>query len=211
MSIYIFFLLLISKSLSQSEVYMTKVINSSNIVRLFKKLNIPLGQNIGLKVHSGETGGKYFLTPDFLEDIYNYTKGTYIECNAAYEGARHTTALHNNLLNEHGWTKNNRRFVIMDADPSKDLTLYINNSAMMSENIVGEKIDDFDSCIVLSHLKGHSMGGFGGALKQLSIGFASQRWEMLLPVLYNFLEKKKGLLLLMSWLIFQENAIALED
>ena len=175
MSIYIFFLLLISKSLSQSEVYMTKVINSSNIVRLFKKLNIPLGQNIGLKVHSGETGGKYFLTPDFLEDIYNYTKGTYIECNAAYEGARHTTALHNNLLNEHGWTKNNRRFVIMDADPSKDFHLYINNSAMISENIVGEKINDFDSCIVLSHLKGHSMGGFGGALKQLSIGFASQR------------------------------------
>ena len=157
MSIYIFFLLLISKSLSQSEVYMTKVINSSNIVRLFKKLNTPLGQNIGLKVHSGETGGKYFLTPDFLEDIYNYTKGTYIECNAAYEGARHTTALHNNLLNEHGWTKNNRRFVIMDADPSKDFHLYINNSAMISENIVGEKINDFDSCIVLSHLKGHSM------------------------------------------------------
>jgi len=172
---YIFLLLLITKILCQSEVYMTKVINSSNIVRLFKKLNMPLGEKIGLKVHSGETGGKYFLTPDFLEDIYNYTKGTYIECNAAYEGGRHTTELHNNLLNEHGWKKNNRRFVIMDADPSKDFSLYIDNPAMISENIVGEKINEFDSCIVLSHLKGHSMGGFGGALKQLSIGFASQR------------------------------------
>jgi len=172
---YILLIILITNSLEQSDVYMIKNINSSNIVKMFKKLNLPLGEKIGLKVHSGETGGKYFLTPDFLDEIYKYTNGTFIECNAAYEGGRHTTELHEALLEEHGWTKNNRRFVIMDGNPDEDFYLYINNSAMISENIVGGKIKDFDSCIVLSHLKGHSMGGYGGALKQLSIGFASQR------------------------------------
>ena len=172
---YIFLIILFSNSLEQSNVYMTKNITSSNIVNLFKHLNITLGEKIGLKVHSGEQGGIYFLTPDFLEEIYNYTKGTFIECNAAYEGQRHTTELHKKLLITHGWTNNSRRFEIMDADPSNDWNLTIDNPVMISENIVGEKLKNFDSCIVLSHLKGHSMGGFGGALKQLSIGFASQK------------------------------------
>ena len=172
---YIFLILLISNSLEQSNVYIMKNITSSNIVKLFKKLKIKLGDKIGLKVHSGETGGKYFLTPDFLNEIYTYTKGTFIECNAAYEGGRHTTELHRSLLQAHGWTSNNRRFVIMDEDPNNDFNLTIDKPAMIKENMVGGRIKEFDSCIVLSHLKGHSMGGFGGALKQLSIGFASQR------------------------------------
>ena len=173
----IFLFLFITNSLEQgkSNVYMTKTISSSNMVKMFKLLNITLGNNIGLKVHSGEEGGKYFLTPDFLEEIYNYTKGTYIECNAAYNGSRHTTELHDKLLAKHGWTKNNRRFVIMDRNPSEDFNITINDSVMINENILGGGIKQFDSCIVLAHLKGHSMGGFGGALKQLSIGFASQR------------------------------------
>ena len=173
----IFLFLFISNSLEQtrSNVYMTKTISPSNMVKMFKLLNITLGKNIGLKVHSGEEGGKYFLTPDFLEEIYNYTNGTYIECNAAYEGSRHTTALHEELLKKHGWTKNNRRFVIMDRDPSEDYTIPVKNPKIIDTNILGGGIQQFDSCIVLAHLKGHPMGGFGGALKQLSIGFASQR------------------------------------
>ena len=172
---YIFLLILLSNSFQESDVYMIKTITPSNMVKMFKKLNITLGQKIGLKVHSGEIGGKYFLTPDFLQEIYDYTNGTFIECNAAYEGGRHTTELHKELLNNHSWTKNNRRFEIMDADPNEDFNLTINNPKMIKENIVGGKLKNYDSCIVLSHLKGHSMGGFGGALKQLSIGFASQR------------------------------------
>ena len=172
---FIFLLILLSNSFQESDVYMIKTITSSNMVKMFKKLNITLGQKIGLKVHSGEIGGKYFLTPDFLQEIYDYTNGTFIECNAAYEGGRHTTELHKELLYNHSWTKNNRRFEIMDADPNEDFNLTINNPKMIKENIVGGKLKNYDSCIVLSHLKGHSMGGFGGALKQLSIGFASQR------------------------------------
>jgi uncharacterized Fe-S center protein len=145
------------------------------MVKIFKQLNVTLGNKTGLKVHSGEKGGIYFLTPEFLDQIYQYTNGTYIECNAAYKKMRHTTELHEQLLKEHKWRDNNRRFVIMDADPEKDFNLTINNYTMISENIVGEKLKDFDSCVVLAHLKGHSMGGFGGALKQLSIGFASQK------------------------------------
>ena len=171
---YILLIFFLSNSLEQSNVYMIKTINSSNMVKMFKKLNITLGEKIGLKVHSGEIGGIYFLTPDFLQEIYDYTNGTYIECNAAYKGGRHTTALHEKLLNDHGWTKNNTRFEIMDSDPKEDFNLKINNSVMIKENIVGGKLMNYNSCLVLSHFKGHSRGGFGGALKQLGIGFASQ-------------------------------------
>ena len=158
-----------------SEVYFIENITSSNMVKIFKKLNIKLKGKVGLKVHTGETGGKYFLRPDFLQDIYNHVKGTFIECNAAYEGARHTTALHKALLKEHGWLNNSRRTVIMDENPKDDFDLAITNGEMINKDIVGGHLKDFDSCIVLSHFKGHPMGGYGGALKQLSIGFASQR------------------------------------
>ena len=133
-----------------------------------------LSGNIGLKVHSGEPGGKYFLTPNFLQKIYDYTKGTFIECNTAYRGGRHSTDLHKKLLKDHGWLDKGRRMVIMDENPSDDFKLKIEDPEMIQENIVGGHLKDFDSCVVLSHFKGHSMGGFGGALKQLSIGFASQ-------------------------------------
>ena len=166
--------LLIFETLQQSKVYFTKKISSDSIVNLYKKLDKNLEGNLALKVHSGELGGKYFLTPDFLQKIYDYTKGTFVECNAAYPVKRHTTELHKELLKDHGWVNNSRRFVIMDEDPNKDYKIPIQNPEMISENIVGEHLKDFDSCLVLAHLKGHGMGGFGGTLKQLSIGFASQ-------------------------------------
>jgi uncharacterized Fe-S center protein len=174
---YIYFLILLllfCNSHQKSNVYFTRTINSSNIVRIFKKLNVNLTGNIGLKVHSGENGGKYFLTPDFLEEIYNYTNGTYIECNTAYENRRHSTELHRELLKEHGWLDKNRRIVIMDENPSDDFNLTVDDPLVISENIVGAHLREFNSCLVLAHFKGHGMGGFGGALKQLSIGFASQ-------------------------------------
>ena len=171
---YILLFLFLSQTFQKSDVFFTKTISSSNIVRIFKKLNIELKGKVGLKIHSGETGGKYFLRPDFLQEIYDYTEGTFIECNTAYRGARHSTDLHKQLLKDHGWLDNNRRTVIMDEDPSADFTLPIKNPLKISENIVGAHLKDYESCIVLSHLKGHPMGGFGGALKQLSIGFASQ-------------------------------------
>jgi hypothetical protein len=187
----IFLSILFSISKEQSKVFHFKRINSENMVTIFQKLNVTLGNKTGLKVHSGEKGGIYFLTPDFLDKIYQYTNGTYIECNAAYKNMRHTTELHEQLLKEHKWRDNNRRFVIMDADPEEDFFLPINNSTMISQNIVGGKLKDFDSCVVLAHLKGHSMGGFGGALKQLSIGFASQKGKTWIHTAGNTTEWRK--------------------
>ena len=161
--------------LQQSEVYYTKHISSQGIVEIFKKLNITLPGRVGIKVHTGEIGGAYFLRPDFLQPIYEYLNGTFIECNTAYTTwGRHTTELHQYTLKRNGWLDNNRRTVIMDENPDKDFNLSISNHRNISNNIVGEHIKDFDSCLVVAHFKGHAMGGFGGALKQLSIGFASR-------------------------------------
>ena len=159
-------------------VFFTREISPDSVVKMFKQLNYPLGEKIGLKVHTGEKGGKYFLTPDFLQKIYDYTKGTFIECNTAYDSneeySRVSTKTHKNLLEFHGWTKNGRRTVIMDEDPKKDFNITVKDPVKIPNNIVGGHLNDFDSCLVLAHFKGHGAGGFGGALKQLSIGFASQ-------------------------------------
>ena len=172
---YFLIILLFYHSLQKSKVYFTKDITSSNMVKMFKLLNVTLSGNIGLKVHSGEIGGKYFLSPNFLQEIYDYTNGTFIECNTAYKGGRHSTELHRELLFNHSWLDNDRRFVIMDENPDDDFNLTVDDPLVISENIVGAHLNEFNSCIVLSHLKGHQMGGFGGALKQLSIGFGSQK------------------------------------
>ena len=170
----IFFFLLFVITLEKSDVYFTKDISSKNIVELFKKLNVQLKGNVALKIHSGEQNGPYFLKPDFLQDIYDYTNGTFVECNCAYNATRHSTQIHKETLKINGWLDNNRRIVIMDEEPEKDFNLSIPKHKMISENIVGAHLKDFDSCLVIAHFKGHGSGGFGGALKQLSIGFASQ-------------------------------------
>ena len=161
-------------SFQKSDVFFTKEITPSSMVNIYKKLNTTLPGKICLKIHSGEIGGKYFLHPNFLQEIYEYLNGTFVETNTAYRSGRHTTELHKNLLKNHGWLDNNRKTIIMDEDPLLDFNLSISNPQIISENIVGNRLKEFDSCIVLSHFKGLGMGGFGGALKQLSIGFASQ-------------------------------------
>ena len=170
---YILLLLIVLETFQKSDVYFTKEITSEKIVEMFKKLNVKLEGNIGLKVHTGEQNGPYYLRPHFLENIYNYTKGTFIECNTAYEsGVRHLTSLHKQLLEWNGWTK--YKTVIMDEEDNTDLTLKVEKPNNISENYVGAKLKDFNSCLVLAHFKGHPMGGFGGSMKQLSIGFASR-------------------------------------
>ena len=167
-------LILHSLQAQPSKVYFTRTISSDNIVEMFKRLNVTLKGRIGLKVHSGEKDGIYYLRPDFLQKIYDYTNGTFIECNTAYENWRHNTSIHMKLAEEHGWYEKNRRFVIMDENPEDDIELDIKDGVKIKKNYVGKHIEDFESIIVLSHFKGHSWGGFGGALKQLSIGFGSQ-------------------------------------
>jgi len=176
MMIYYLFLNLLAIYLQKENVYFTKTISSSNMVKLFKQLNVNLTGNICLKVHSGEEGGQYFLRPDFLQEIYDYIKnGTFVETNTAYNGGRNTTERHKKLLKDHGWLEGNRRMIIMDENPEEDLVLNVTDYKMINKNYVGSHLKKFDSCLVLSHFKGHSIGGYGGALKQLSIGFASKQ------------------------------------
>ena len=164
-------------NVDQPNVFFTREISPDSVVKMFKHLNYPLGGKVGLKVHTGEKGGKYFLRPEFLQKIYDYTQGTFIECNTAYElvegYSRANTTEHKKLLEYHGWSKG-RKVVIMDEDPKNDINRTVNNPAKIQNNIVGGRLEEFDSCLVLAHFKGHGAGGFGGSLKQLSIGFASQ-------------------------------------
>jgi uncharacterized Fe-S center protein len=165
-------------NIDQPSVFFTREISPDSVVKMFQHLNYPLEGKVGLKVHTGEKGGQYFLRPEFLQKIYDYTKGTFIECNTAYalvEGySRADTEQHKKLLDYHGWSKEGRRVVIMDEIPENNKNLTVENPAKIPNNIVGDHLSEFDSCLVLAHFKGHGAGGFGGALKQLSIGFASQ-------------------------------------
>ena len=154
-----------------SKVYFSKEISPEKVLELYKKLGKELGGNVAVKVHSGEKGNRNFLKPDFWKDVIDYVNGTVVECNTAYEGARNTTERHKELMSEHGWTEL-FKVDLLDAE-GPDLELEIPEGKKIKKNFVGKNISNYDSMLVLSHFKGHPMGGYGGALKQLSIGVAS--------------------------------------
>ena len=155
----------------KAAVYFSRTITPEKVLELYKLVGKELPGNVAVKVHSGEKGNQNFLRPDFWKDIIGYVGGTVVECNTAYEGARNTTRKHRQLLAEHGW---NRYFPVdlLDAE-GPDLELAIPKGKGIQKNYVGKDIVNYDSMLVLSHFKGHPMGGFGGALKQLSIGVGS--------------------------------------
>lgn len=155
----------------KSKVYFTKDISSKSILDIYKKLNKELKGNIAVKIHSGEKGNQNYLKPEMYKDIIDYLNGTIVECNTAYPGARDTTEKHLELLHLHQWT-NNYKVDLLDSE-GPDLTLEIPNGKIIKKNYVGKNITNYDSMLVISHFKGHPMGGYGGALKQLSIGLAS--------------------------------------
>ena len=157
----------------KAKVYFTKTISSQKIVEMFKILNKPLQGRVAVKVHSGEKGNQNYLHPEFLREMVDYVQGTIVECNTAYGGARNSTEKHKELIKEHEWTKY-FKVDILDAE-GPDITLEIPNGILIKENYIGKNTLNYDSCLLISHFKGHSMGGFGGALKQLSIGFGSTR------------------------------------
>ena len=175
MKFLVLFLFSLIYCAEKADVFFTKTITPERMVDIFKKLNVELTGNVGLKIHSGEPGGLYFLKPDFLQKIYDYTNGTFLECNTAYGTTRSSTNAHKETLKGNGWYDNDRRIVIMDEDPEKDIEFTLSDHNMIGTTYAGEHLKDYQSCVVLSHFKGHQMGGYGGALKQLSIGFASQR------------------------------------
>lgn len=157
----------------KSKVYFTKDITKENLVKLYDLLGKKLPGKVAVKVHSGEEGNQNYLRPEFMQDIIEHVNGTVVECNTAYGGARNTTEKHLKTIKKHGWSEL-FNFDLMDSE-EEDLVLPVRNGIHLKENYVGKHMENYDSMLVISQFKGHPMGGFGGALKQLSIGCASSR------------------------------------
>ena len=157
--------------MSRAIVYFTRTISPDKVLVLYERLGIKLPGKLAVKVHSGEQGNQNYIKPGFWKPIIDELHGTVVECNTAYGGARNTTDKHLKLIREHQWS-NTFDFDLMDAE-GPDLEVPIPGGKVIKKDYVGKKLADYDSMLVLSHFKGHPMGGFGGALKQLSIGCAS--------------------------------------
>lgn len=157
--------------MEKAKVYFTKTITPENVVKMFEVLNKELPGRVAVKVHSGEKGNQNYLRPEFMKQMVEHVSGTIVECNTAYEGARNESDKHKELLKSHGWSEVFAVDLLDEEGPDK--VLPVENGIVLKENYVGKNIEKYDSMLVLSHFKGHPMGGFGGALKQLSIGVAS--------------------------------------
>ena len=155
----------------KSRVFFSKEITPGKILELYNAVGHNLDGNVAIKVHSGEKGNQNFIKPEEWKPVIESVGGTVVECNTAYNGARNTTKLHLETLREHGWSKC-FKVDLLDAE-GPDLVLDIPNGKKIKKNFVGKNIVNYDSMLVLSHFKGHPMGGYGGAIKQLSIGVAS--------------------------------------
>ena len=164
--------------MEKAKVYFIKNITPENIIKAYEALNIQLPGKVAVKMHSGEKGNQNYLKPEFVKDMINYVNGTVVECNTAYEGARNSTEKHKKLIVEHEWNKY-FSFDLLDEE-GPDMILDIPNGKILKENYVGKNLKNYDSLLVLSHFKGHAMGGYGGALKQLSIGCASSAGKSLI-------------------------------
>ena len=157
--------------MDKAKVYFTKEITPESVIKMYEKIGKELLGKVAVKLHSGEQGNQNYIRPEFVKAIVERVNGTVVECNAAYEGARNSTEKHKKLIEDHGWTKY-FDVDIMDAD-GDDMVLDIPNGKVLKQNFVGKNMKNYDSMLVLSHFKGHPMGGYGGALKNISIGLAS--------------------------------------
>ena len=159
------------KYMEKSKVFFCRNITPENVVKMYKMLGKELEGNVAVKVHSGEEGNQNYLRPEFMKNIIEYVNGTVVECNTAYAGERNTTEKHLKTIENHGWSKL-YKFDLLDAE-GPDVVVPVKNGKILKEDYLGKNIEKYNSMLVLSHFKGHPMGGFGGALKQLSIGCAS--------------------------------------
>lgn len=153
-----------------AKVYFTKDITPESLIKIYGCLEKELTGNIAVKISTGEPGGKNFLKPLLIKDLVAKLNGTIVECNTAYKGRRNTTEEHWTSIKEHGFM-DIAKVDIMDAEG--DIAIAVENGTHLKENYVGKNLANYDSMLVLSHFKGHQMGGFGGALKNMSIGIAS--------------------------------------
>lgn len=155
----------------KSKVYFSRTITPGKVLELYQLINKPLTGNVALKVHSGEKGNQNFLRPDFWKPLIDHVGGTVVECNTAYEGERNTTEKHWKTIKDHGWCDYFEVDIMDEEGP--DMELEIPNGKQIQKNYVGKNLEKYNSLLVLSHFKGHPMGGYGGAIKQLAIGVAS--------------------------------------
>lgn len=152
------------------KVYFSKSITKERMTDMYEALGIKLPGKVAVKLHSGEEGNQNYIRPELMKDIVEHVNGTVVECNTAYDGERNTTEKHIKLMENHGWSK---YFKVDILDAKEDMVLEIPEGKHIKKNYVGKNLSDYDSLLVLSHFKGHPMGGFGGALKNISIGLAS--------------------------------------
>lgn len=158
--------------MEKAKVYFTKEVSKEALIKVYEALNKELKGKVAVKLHSGEDGNQNYVRPEFVKPLIDKVNGTVVECNTAYNGARNITEKHKKLMEKHGWTK---YFDVDIMDAKEDLKLDVEGGTILKENYVGKNIENYDSMLVLSHFKGHPIGGFGGALKQLSIGCASTK------------------------------------
>ncbi len=161
--------------MEKAKVYFLREVTEQGLVKVFNALNFELKGKVAVKLHSGERGNQNYLRPEFVKKLVNRVNGTVVECNTAYGhdmgGYRNTTESHLEVIEEHGWNKYFDVDILDSEGP--DLKIDVPNGNRIKANYVGKNIINYDSMLVLSHFKGHPMGGYGGALKQLSIGIAS--------------------------------------
>ena len=156
--------------MEKAKVYFSKSITPETVIRLYEALEVELPGKVAVKVHSGEVGNQNFIRPNFWKPMVDKVQGTIVECNTAYEGKRNTTEAHWETMKLHGWT-DIAPVDIMDEEG--EIALPVEGGTFLKENFVGKNLQNYDSLLVLSHFKGHPMGGFGGAIKNISIGIAS--------------------------------------
>ncbi len=157
--------------MAKSKVYFTKKLSPETVVEMYRHLGVTLPGKVAVKVHSGEEGNQNYLRPEFMRPMVELVRGTVVECNTAYDGARNYSDRHLKLLRDHGWSEYFDVDLLDEEGP--DAALVIPDGKVLKVNLVGKKLFNYDSLLVLFHFKGHPMGGYGGALKQLSIGCAS--------------------------------------
>ena len=156
----------------KSTVYFTRDLTPAAMIRLYGALGVQLPGRVAVKIHSGEPGNQNFLRPDFMKPMIDHVGGTIVECNTAYDGGRNTTKAHKITMERHGWLSAAQVDIMDETD---DMELPIPSGRVIRKNFVGAHLANYGSLLVLSHFKGHPMGGFGGALKNISIGIASSR------------------------------------